>query len=473
MTVLHHQRFHDSDSDLLNILTGPDPKATFVRRDAALDPLLIAAAAASGPHVTRNHYHHDFFPGVRLPQAETTLDLSKYTTEDASSRNTSKRLAYVSRQAPRRQRLEEGKENDHPLQNDPPKSADNFLPGAKKRRMTLVNSDIKYKSQKSHVVSESVPRPIQLSTPPLGVQCMARTRIPTPHGPAFLHLYHNTRDSKEHLAIVIDPAQLSETSDYQLTAPSIRSQSLDAIWTKTETEMDRIVRGAYVGRLSATSQHASNPLIQSPMVDVLENIIPPPLIRIHSECFTGETVGSMRCDCGEQLDEAIRRISQPIIVSSHPPTTIPGRGAVIYLRQEGRGIGLLSKIRAYNLQDMGHDTVTANLMLGHKADERGYEVAAAILRDLSLGSGTSSCKAEGVRVLTNNPDKVEALEKEGIRVVERVAMIPRSWGMSADTDGLHARVAGATLIGGNVVYGEDLDKYLRTKILRMGHILPL
>jgi GTP cyclohydrolase II len=470
MTVLHHQQFNDSDSDLLDILTGPDPKVTFVRRHAALDPLLIAAATASGPHITHNHYHHDFFPGVRLPQG----CLPKYTTEDTTSRNTSKRLAYVSRQAPRRQRLEEGKENDHPLHIDHPlKPADNLLFGAKKRRTSLVNSEVKYKPQKSQVISESVPSPIQVSTPPLEVQCMARTRIPTPHGPAFLHLYHNTRDSKEHLAIVIDPAQLSEPSNYQLTAPSIRSQSLDAIWTENETEMDRIVRGAYDGRLSSTSQHASNPLIQSPTMDLLEAIIPPPLIRIHSECFTGETVGSMRCDCGEQLDEAIRQIFQPITVSSRPPTTIPGRGAIIYLRQEGRGIGLLSKIRAYNLQDMGHDTVTANLMLGYKADERGYELAAAILRDLSLGSGTSSSKQEGVRVLTNNPDKVEALEKEGIRVVERVSMIPRSWSMNTDTDGLHAKVAGATLIGGNVAYGEDLDKYLRTKILRMGHILPL
>ena len=472
MTVLHHQQFDDSDSDLLDILTGPDPKVTFVRRDAALDPLLIAAAAASGPNVTRNHYHHDFFPGVRLPQG----DLPKYSIENASSRNASKHLAYVSRQAPRRQRLEEGKENDHPLHNDSLKPADNLLLGAKKRRTSLVNSEVKYRPQKSQVISESIPRPIQFSAPPLSpleVQCMARTRIPTPHGPAFLHLYHNTRDSKEHLAIVIDPAQLSEPSDYHLTAPSIRSQSLDAIWTETETEMDRIIRGAYVGRLSSTSQHASNPLIQSPTMDLSEAIIPPPLIRIHSECFTGETVGSMRCDCGEQLDEAIRQISHPITVSSHPPTTIPGRGAIIYLRQEGRGIGLLSKIRAYNLQDMGHDTVTANLMLGYKADERGYEIAAAILRDLSLGCGTSSSRLEGVRVLTNNPDKVEALEKEGIRVVERVSMVPRSWGVNEDGDGLHAKVAGTTLIGRNVVYGEDLDKYLRTKILRMGHILDI
>jgi len=194
----------------------------------------------------------------------------------------------------------------------------------------------------------------------------------------------------------------------------------------------------------------------------------------------------MRCDCGEQLDEAIRQISLPITVpSDHPsakPTSIPGRGAVIYLRQEGRGIGLLSKIRAYNLQDLGHDTVTANLMLGHKADERGYEIAAAILRDLSLGS--EGVPSEGVRVLTNNPDKVEALEKEGIRIAERVPMIPRSWqqhkhkaedkeAQTMAQKGEKERISGATLIGGSAVYGEDLDKYLRTKVLRMGHMLPL
>ena len=491
MTIPHHERLDDFDSNLLDILTGPlDPKATFARRDAALDPLLIAAAAASGPHVTRNHYHHDFFPGIVLPQAEVIRDVSKYTAEDVSSRNNNKRLAYVSRQAPRRQRLEEGKENNHPLQNDLIMSGDNLPLGPKKRRMSIVVSDVKHRPQKSQVISESVPRPIHFSMPPVEVQCMARTRIPTPHGPAFLHLYHNTRDRKEHLAIIIDPAQLSATPDDHVIAPYIRSQSLDAIWTKNETEMDRIVRGAYVGHLSSTSQHASNPSFQSPTTKVLntqEAIIPPPLIRIHSECFTGETVGSMRCDCGEQLDEAIRQIFQPITLLSHPPTTIPGRGAVIYLRQEGRGIGLLSKLRAYNLQDMGHDTVNANLMLGHKADERGYEIAAAILRDLSLGFGTSSSKSEGVRLLTNNPDKVEALEKEGIRVVERVSMIPWSWQhrqLVADMkdashilppreDDLHSTVAGATLISGNVVYGEDLDKYLRTKVLRMGHILPL
>jgi len=180
----------------------------------------------------------------------------------------------------------------------------------------------------------------------------------------------------------------------------------------------------------------------------------------------------MRCDCGEQLDEAIRLMSQPIIMpspkTSEPPTRIPGRGVVIYMRQEGRGIGLLSKIRAYNLQDLGHDTVTANLMLGHGADERGYEVAIAILQDLGLGSSAG----EGVRLLTNNPDKVRAMEKEGLKIAERMPMIPRSWKKKKDGD-TGERKAGATMVGGDAVHGEDLEKYLRTKVLRMGHMLEL
>jgi len=125
-------------------------------------------------------------------------------------------------------------------------------------------------------------------------------------------------------------------------------------------------------------------------------------------------------------------------------------------------------------------------MLGHQADERGYEIAGAIMRDLGLGSELG----EGVRLLTNNPDKVQSLEKEGVRIVERVPMIPRSWQsrsqsreMSAtppqsDLDRValqqkKARTAGATMIGGEAVHGEDLEKYLRTKVLRMGHMLPL
>lgn len=316
--------------------------------------------------------------------------------------------------------------------------------------------------------------------PILEVKCMARTRVPTPHGPVFLHLYHNNHDNKEHLAIVVDSAQLEESST--AIAPPIRSRSLDSVWDENETEMDRITRGAYVGRLSAATSKASTPLDGTHTSPANDDTIPSPLIRIHSECFTGETIGSMRCDCGEQLDEAIRQISEPISLPSPPstpspspnkPITIPGRGAVIYLRQEGRGIGLLSKIRAYNLQDLGHDTVTANLMLGHKADERGYEIAGAIMRDLGLG--------EGVRLLTNNPLKMEALEKEGIKVVERVPMVPRSWKCRQDDHVAHAQAEevvqvnrkGATMIGGGAVYGEDLDKYLRTKVLRMGHMLPL
>lgn len=319
--------------------------------------------------------------------------------------------------------------------------------------------------------------------PALEVKCMARTRVPTPHGPVFLHLYHNNHDKKEHLAIVVDPAQLEESA--HSIAPPIRSRSLDSVWSEDETEMDRITRGAYVGRLSATSRTPSTPLDGTHTSPANDDSIPSPLIRIHSECFTGETIGSMRCDCGEQLDEAIRQICEPISIPSPPstpspsantPMTIPGRGAVIYLRQEGRGIGLLSKIRAYNLQDLGHDTVTANLMLGHKADERGYEIAGAIMKDLGLG--------EGVRLLTNNPDKMAALEREGIKVVERVPMVPRSWKCRQhDQVSVHYQTnmeevvqvtkKGATMIGGGAVYGEDLDKYLRTKVLRMGHMLPL
>lgn len=110
-------------------------------------------------------------------------------------------------------------------------------------------------------------------------------------------------------------------------------------------------------------------------------------------------------------------------------------------------------------------------MLGHKADERGYEIAAAILKDLGLGTEVG----EGVRILTNNPDKMQALEKEGIRIVERVPMVPRSW-QCRQHDAPPEDVGstkGATMIGGSAVYGEDLDKYLRTKVLRMGHMIPL
>lgn len=318
----------------------------------------------------------------------------------------------------------------------------------------------------------TVSRPVvrNLQPAPLQVHCMARTRIPTPHGPAFLHLYRNNKDAKEHLAIVIDPAQL-EAREGVSEDGFIRSASLDAKWSDDETELDRLTRGAYVGRLTPQDRRASTskPHASAPSPS-LATSLPLPLVRIHSECFTGETIGSMRCDCGEQLDEAIRLISLPTLSGS------PGRGAVIYLRQEGRGIGLLSKIRAYNLQDMGHDTVQANLLLGHGADERRYDIAGAIMKDLGL---------EEVELLTNNPDKVQSLEAEGVKVAKRRAMVPRSWRPSyahahapeherehGGTD-RSGGALGATMIGGGVTHGPELDRYLRTKVERMGHMLDL
>lgn len=126
----------------------------------------------------------------------------------------------------------------------------------------------------------------------------------------------------------------------------------------------------------------------------------PPLVRLHSECLTGDVFGSLKCDCGPQLKEALRIIGAA------------GGGVLLYLRQEGRGIGLANKLRAYALQDRGLDTVDANRRLGFADDERGYGMAAAMLRALGI---------ESVRVLTNNPAKVAGLEREGIQVVERVA----------------------------------------------------
>jgi GTP cyclohydrolase II len=125
----------------------------------------------------------------------------------------------------------------------------------------------------------------------------------------------------------------------------------------------------------------------------------PPLVRLHSECLTGDVFGSLKCDCGPQLKEALRIIGAA------------GGGVLLYLRQEGRGIGLANKLRAYALQDRGLDTVDANRRLGFADDERDYGHAAAMLRALGI---------DRVRLLTNNPDKVEGLEAAGIAVAERV-----------------------------------------------------
>ncbi len=150
------------------------------------------------------------------------------------------------------------------------------------------------------------------------------------------------------------------------------------------------------------------------------------LVRVHSECFTGEVIGSSRCDCREQLHLALQQIAEE------------GYGAVIYLRQEGRGIGLIDKLRAYNLQDQGYDTVDANLLLGHQPDERDYTIAALILDDLQVRS---------IRLLTNNPLKIASLRDLGIRVEEQIPVHP-------------------TVNASNV-------QYLLTKARRMHHLLSI
>lgn len=197
---------------------------------------------------------------------------------------------------------------------------------------------------------------------PLIVQEMVMARIPTAGAEFSLHLYHNNHDEKEHLALVLGEV-------------------------KEQTGV---------------------------------------LVRLHSECFTGDVLGSRRCDCGEQLHYAMQQIAAA------------GSGVLVYLRQEGRGIGLLDKLRAYNLQDDGYDTVEANILLGHQADERDYTVAARILEDLGVLS---------VRLLTNNPEKIETLQTLGMDVIERVPVEPT----------VHP----------------DNAQYLFTKITRMNHLLNL
>jgi GTP cyclohydrolase II len=192
------------------------------------------------------------------------------------------------------------------------------------------------------------------------VNDLVQTPIPTRHGDFILHYYSNSIDDKEHIALV---------------------------------------KGDVAHQ---------------------ENI----LVRIHSECFTGDVIGSRRCDCGEQLDMAMHMIDEA------------QAGILIYLRQEGRGIGLLKKLQAYNLQDQGLDTVDANIHLGHLADEREYSVAGLILEDLRVKS---------IQLITNNPKKIDSLTKLGISVVNRIPI--------------------------EVVAHKDNLSYLTTKAKKMAHML--
>jgi len=202
----------------------------------------------------------------------------------------------------------------------------------------------------------------RLKIDPLKMERMTCARIPTQVGEYQLCLYTNNLDDKEHLAMVMG---------------NVRNQD-----------------------------------------DVL--------VRVHSECFTGDVLGSRRCDCGEQLQRSLQMIAQE------------GSGVLVYLRQEGRGIGLLDKLRAYNLQDEGYDTVEANLALGHQADERDYTAAALILADLQVRS---------IRLLTNNPSKLIELEALGISVNARVPLE-------------------------GTVHAENAH-YLFTKAFRMNHLFDL
>lgn len=175
--------------------------------------------------------------------------------------------------------------------------------------------------------------------------------------------------------------------------------------------------------IDAYAEHDQDPMphlaLYPPGLDPKEVVT----VRIHSECLTGDLFGSRRCDCGSQLEKSLKVIAQE-------------KGVLIYLRQEGRGIGLINKLKAYNLQDEGFNTIDANHQLGFETDERTYHTATFILQDLGIHS---------IRLLTNNPEKISSLTKGGIRIVDRMPLM--------------------------VEPSEDNEDYLRIKRDLMGHLL--
>jgi len=216
---------------------------------------------------------------------------------------------------------------------------------------------------------------------------------------------------------------------------SVAAGSVLSYPTAAATHLTRVAEasvpldGAPRSRIVAFRAHETGSehlaiLVGFPEADAPE--LPPPLVRLHSECFTGDLLGSLRCDCGPQLRGAIRRMGEE------------GRGVLLYLAQEGRGIGLVNKLRAYTLQDRGLDTLDANRALGWSADERNFLIAATMLRALNIPR---------IRLLTNNPDKLAALTACGIEIAGREAH-------SFAPNGIN-------------------DDYLATKASRFGHLFDL
>jgi 3,4-dihydroxy 2-butanone 4-phosphate synthase/GTP cyclohydrolase II len=208
---------------------------------------------------------------------------------------------------------------------------------------------------------------------------------------------------------------MSVKPDFELVI-DVKAQVSDLVQTPLPTEHGEFILHYYSNTLD-NKEHIA--LVKG---DVSNKEQVP--VRIHSECFTGDVLSSRRCDCGEQLDMAMQLINDA------------GVGVLIYLRQEGRGIGLLKKLQAYNLQDQGMDTVDANIHLGYLADEREYSIAALILESLHVKS---------IKLLTNNPKKIDDLKKLGIHVEGRIPV--------------------------EVIAHNDNVDYLKTKAKKMAHML--